>query len=293
MARDWDAARRLWNDPIIRFLLVGGVLFGIHGSAARNEGEGSDRGIVVTQAVLQELIRERQRAGEVVVDLERLVADYVEEELLWREGKKLGLDNQDPIVRRRVIQKMLFLAEDSVGMEDPGDAELQRFFEAHASEFALPVRISLVHVFFSPQRRGDNAEQDARSALSWLEAAPRPEEATALGDPAIMGSRLSMRSERELRAYFGDDFTSRMLTEPPGRWFGPVRSSRGVHVVRIEHREDGHLPRFADVRSAVHAAWMLAEQRSSRQKLLDDLRRAYSVEIEPEAAATTLSEAPR
>jgi peptidyl-prolyl cis-trans isomerase C len=194
------------------------------------------------------------------------------------------LDAEDPIVRRRVIQKMTFLAQDSVAAKDPGDAVLREFYGKHAPEFELPRRVSLRHVFFSRQRRGDHAEKDARESLSRLDATTPLEQATALGDAAIMGSHLVMRTEEDLRSTFGGDFGSRVFGANPGVWFGPVSSERGVHLVFVEAQDKGGRPEFSEVRSAVYAAWALEEQRSSRQKLLEQLRHVYRVEIAPDAA---------
>lgn len=275
--------RRVWADSAIRFLLVGAVLFGVQAVAKPKPRQKEPEAIVVTRAQVDELLRERKRLGEVTVDVDRVVGQYVEDELLWREGKKLGLDAQDPIVRRRIIQKMTFLAEDSVGTQDPGDRALRQFFDQHAAEFTLPVRVTFRQVFFSRQRRGDRAEKDARETLRKLDASPPADGESALGDPAITGSHLVMRSEEDLRNALGNDFASRVVAAEPGRWFGPVPSARGVHLIFIENRTVGGKPAFAKVRNAVYAAWALEQQRSSRQKLLEQLRRSYPVKVEPGA----------
>ena len=45
-------------------------------------------------------------------ELEGLAEDFVKEEVLYREAVALGLDRDDPIMRRRMRQKMEFLNAD-------------------------------------------------------------------------------------------------------------------------------------------------------------------------------------
>jgi len=50
---------------------------------------------------------------------EQAMATYIDEEILYREGLKLGLEKDDLIVKRRVVQKMRFLLEDMTPIAPP------------------------------------------------------------------------------------------------------------------------------------------------------------------------------
>ena len=73
----------------------------------------------------------------------------------------MGLDKDDDIVKRRMAQKMQFLAEDVATAHEPSTAELQAWFEKNSNKFALPSRYSFRHLYFSPDKRGKNAQEDA------------------------------------------------------------------------------------------------------------------------------------
>jgi hypothetical protein len=45
-------------------------------------------------------------------ELQGLIEDYIRDEVFYREGRAAGLDRDDALIRRRVRQKMEFLAED-------------------------------------------------------------------------------------------------------------------------------------------------------------------------------------
>ena len=80
-------------------------------------------------------------------ELRGLVAGFLEEELLAREAKTLGLDQNDTIVRRRLAQKLTFLVDDTSRVAEPSDEELRQFYNANAERFRLrPAR--LLHADF-------------------------------------------------------------------------------------------------------------------------------------------------
>ena len=90
-----------------------------------------------------------------------LVDARVREEILYREALTLGLERGDAIVKRRLAQKMEFLASDVSTLPDPTAAELRAWYANNAERFAEPGRRSFRHVYFSTDRRGTQARVDA------------------------------------------------------------------------------------------------------------------------------------
>ena len=58
------------------------------------------------------MFRSQWRRDPTPEELRQLVEDKAREEVLYREALALGLDKDDTIVKRRMAQKMQFLAED-------------------------------------------------------------------------------------------------------------------------------------------------------------------------------------
>src|SRR5690606_26294789 len=115
-------------------------------------------------------------ANPTAAQLERLVDDYVREEALYREAVAQGLGQDDEIVRRRLAQKLTFLLEDRALPSEPGVAELRRWFEAHAGDYATPARTSFHHLYFSTDAVGEGpARIRAEQALSALVAGAAPD----------------------------------------------------------------------------------------------------------------------
>ena len=92
------------------------------------------------------------------------MADFVREEVLYREALALGLDRDDLVVRRRLVQKMEMLAlRDGPGISE---SDLMDHYLAHRADYALPESVSFRHVFFSVAIRGAAAHAAAADALA-------------------------------------------------------------------------------------------------------------------------------
>ena len=162
--------RRLLREPLLHFLLLGGVLFAVFGRGGP-QGDAADRRIVVSAADIDRLaagFAQTWHRPPAADELEAQIRDHVREEVLYRTALTLGLDKDDTIVRRRLRQKMEFLIEDTV--PEPQEAELQAYFHAHEDKFRTEPQISFRQVFVSAGR-GDAAEADARETLVRLAAA--------------------------------------------------------------------------------------------------------------------------
>lgn len=270
------ALGRLLREPLIHFAALGSALFVIYDPALP---AGAEDRIAVDAAFVEGLRREHeQRTGRPpTADEERgLIERFVEEEMLYREAVAMGLDRGDPIVRRRLIQKMGFLAEDLAAIDEPTDAELEAYRSAHAARYRDPERTSFRHVFVSRDRRGEGAEEDARRLLEELQKGADP---GALGDPFVRGASFARRSAAEIEAVFGRGFADAVSAAPIDAWSGPFVSSYGAHLVRVSERAPAAAPALASVRARVRQD-LLDERRANAQKAaIERLRKRYRVVV--------------
>ena len=216
--------------------------------------------------------RRRPTAGE----LDRLVEDFIREEVLYREALAIGLDRADLVVRRRLVQKMEVLAlADSAPI---GDAAVMAYFLAHREDYRLPERVSFTHAFFSTAARGVRAPEDARAARTGLRSGTAG--AAGLGDPPVVASPVTAATRREVGDRFGGEFADVVFALEPGTWVGPVASAHGQHVVLVTEHSPGRLPELAEVSGRV-AADLDADRRAGAvDALYARLRRGYQVTVE-------------
>lgn len=231
--------RLLSRSRLVQFAVLGGLLYGVSGAR-------DDRRVVdVDPTVLADL--EHAQASKLGVarlsdDGKREVdARVIEDEVLYREALKLGLDKDDPLIRQRLVQKLLLLVEDMGGASaDPSDAELRAYFEATRARWRRPISFRFVHVYArEPQGLpGADALTSVDTALSMGEPFPYPRDVT-LTREAI---------ERILGPAVREAVTMKLA---PGTVSEPVRSPFGWHRIRLVERVEGAPATFEEARSAI------------------------------------------
>jgi hypothetical protein len=284
MAAHSTHAARWWRDPILHFLLIGGLLFVVYGKVAPMDN-GGER-IVVTQALVDELARQHQvrwmrPASE--QELASLVDAHVRDEIMYREGLALGLDRDDPVIKRRVRQKLDVVIEEQLAGAVPSDAELSAFLARHAARYTRPASLSFEQIFFDGQPTVPEVERAVATAQAAL---ARGVDAQALGQPTLLPRSVDRQSVERIMRDFGGAFTAQLSQLPEGVWTGPVASSLGAHLVRISERTQAVLPPLEEVRQQVTRDWENERRDSSREVTYRQLRNRYLVVLEPARAAS-------
>ncbi|HEV8245567.1 MAG TPA: peptidylprolyl isomerase [Polyangiaceae bacterium] len=264
---------RWWwlREPLLHFLLLGALVFVAHRLWQKHAPE--QQVIVVTQALRADLERElRAELGRDPSPGERALAleNWKSEEILYREGVRLGLDRDDPLVRRRVVEKMLDLERDLAMLRDPSDAELDAFLEQNLLRYSEPPRYDFEQVFVA-RSHGDAL---ARAAVleRELAAGGSPE---GKGDEFEAGRVLTGRSSENLRQLFGETFARRVPELELGRW-QVVPSVHGVHVVRLTHVGARSTPDREQLRAKLVRDWKVAQRMSSGSILRAELASKYA-----------------
>lgn len=193
------------------------------------------------------------------------------DETLYRRAVELGMDETDLVVRRRLIDRVQALVRAHVRSEPVDEAALRIWFESHAERWREPPLLDFTHVYFSRDRRGAATEADARKLLEALRREKtEPAAAIQRGDSFLSGHSLRLASPARIVARFGPEFADAVADAPERRWFGPVDSAFGVHLVWIEARRESRIPPLAEIHDRVERDW-IAEK--VRRALLDEAAR--------------------
>ncbi len=279
----WTASFiRLLREPIAQFLMIGLVLFLVYGALNHGVNQtGTSYQIVLTTDDLRQLqstfAAQWQRAPS-AEEMRGLEENKIREEILYREGLLLGLDKDDVIIKRRLAQKMQFLAEDVAAAHDPTTAELKAWYAKNSSGFTLPSRFSFRHLYFSPDRRGQHAESVAAAALEKI-AGKREDSraAVALADRFMFQDYYADRTPADLEKEFGSQFAGAIQKVKPGSWQGPLESGYGWHLVFVDSVIPGRIPVFEEVEPDVKTAWLAAQKQQAWQKAYGEMRAKYSI----------------
>ncbi|MGD9388041.1 MAG: peptidylprolyl isomerase [Gammaproteobacteria bacterium] len=282
--------RKLLREPLIHFLVLGAVLFLVFGLTAESD-QPQERRIVVTSGQVEQLAGQFSRTWlrpPTPTELEGLVKDYVRNEIYYREALAMGLGQDDPYVRNRLALKLEILLDDLSAEAEPGDEELTRFLEAQAERFAEPARLSFRQVYLDPEQHADPAAE-AQRLLELLRDGADP---AALGDVSMLIPGLDAAGPDEIARQFGEDFATALLALEPGGWVGPVRSTFGLHLVRVTQHQPARQPALAEVRDAVLAEWRDQRRREAREQAYQRLRERYEVVVEPAETPAGSAERP-
>ena len=273
---------RWLREPLLHFALIGAALFFVYGRL--NPGVEPGRRIVVTQAVVDDLARQYQARWMRPAsqqELANLVEVHVRDEIVYREGVALGLNQDDPVIKRRVRQKFEVMAEEQLASAPPSDADLAAYLAQHATRFTLPARLSFEQVYCDGAAPRAEVERTVAAAKVALARGASPDR---FGRPTLLPNEAQdMRMDLVARD-FGPEFARQLEQVALAEWTGPVASSMGAHLVRVSTRTPGGLPALDDVRQQVAREWENARRERSRSDSLSQLRAKYEVVIEPDLA---------
>jgi hypothetical protein len=283
--------RALLKEPLVHFLVLGLIIFVVYHALNRSNEQEPDK-IVVTQARMEQLaglFAKTWQRPPTATELKGLIDDYVKEEILYREALALGLDNDDTVIRRRLRQKMEFLSDTVIGALNPTDEELETYLESNMSKFELDSQIAFEQVFLNPERRGDQIEEDAASILEALNSNASADAAN-LGDATLLPLELDLTSATRIGQTFGPQFAKAVDQLTPGAWGGPIKSTFGTHLVRVNKREPGRVPALNEVRAAVKREWATEQRKKLEDRRFTELLKRYDVSIERQPNSATSPE---
>jgi hypothetical protein len=271
---------RLIREPLVHFLLLAGLIFAAYGLLAGREE--TEEAIVVTPAKVEQMASIFARTWQrppTADELKGLIDDYVKEEIYVREAMRLGIDQDDTVIRRRLRMKMEFLNDAEVEATPATDADLTAYLAAHSNKFQEAPRIAFEQIYIDTQKRGDAAQADAAAILVSLKKDAAF--ASGAGDTTLLPPSMPLTDRQGIAQMFGDDFAAAVVALPVGHWQGPVPSGFGLHLVKVTDQQAGRLPALADIRPQVEREWLNDRREAvARQKLNEFLKR-YKVTIEP------------
>lgn len=273
--------KRFLREPLLHFLVLGAALFVVYGAInARSSGKDE---IVVTAGQIEHLtigFTRSWRRPPTADELQDLVRNYVREEVYYRQAKEMGLDRDDPIIRRRLQQKIEFVSEDVAAQAEPSDNDLNNLLRSQPEQFRIGRKITFSHVYLSPERHSGKMDDVAAQLLIQLNNDGAMADISALGDRFLLGTKFEAMPSSEVAKLFGTMFSDRLAELGIGKWQGPVKSGYGLHLVFVQERTDGRIPDLNEVRKAVLREWKETQRGRANEDVYKKLLSRYSVTIE-------------
>jgi hypothetical protein len=271
----------IFAEPLVHFLLIGAILFAVYSYLQSDTRSNPQRFLVSAGKIehLASLFTRTWQRPPTRVELEGLIDDYVREEIAYREGMKMGLDEDDTIIRRRIRQKLDFIADDLGSQIEPTEEQLTTFLNENPDIYRIDPRITFQQVFLDPDRHAVDLQESMAKLLNTLQSDPTVA-ADQLGDQTLLEYQNTDRTKRDVASNFGPRFAEEIVKLPLQQWHGPIRSSYGVHAVYITERTEGRLPTLNDVRDLVRRDWEQKHRKDLIESFYQGLMKKYEVAIE-------------
>ena len=276
--------KKILHESLTHFVLVGGLVFFLYSLIGSDIDSG--RQVVIDKAVVERLKsgwRLRANREPTAAELDGLLADHLYEELFSREARALGLEYGDPVIRRRLTQKMSLLTESAAQQAEPGADTLLAWYEAHPELYRTEPRLGFKHIYFSHDRPGGQAAEDAGALLSRLEGAAATAGVPDLGDSFMLPREFTDIGQSQLGRLFGEEFAASLLALETGSWQGPILSGYGYHLVYLYQVHDAKPIPFEESRPRVLQDWQRARYEQAEQDLLEELKSRYEIIYTKEA----------
>jgi len=289
--------KRALREPLLHFLLLGAGLFVLYGRLnPADAGDGEDsKTILVDEAALLEFMQNRanmfdpegfrKQLSAMPEDVrELLIEEFVREEALHREALAMGLERDDYVIKRRLIQKAQFITEGLArNTAELADQELETYFSENKERYYVKPHATLTHVFFDADKRGsEEARTMAESKLLTLNENKTPfEESVEHGDRFPFHLNYVERTPDSIRAHFGEPMLEAIFAlEPsPDVWSGPYESSYGFHLVLLTARAEGRDATLEELRGRVREDALLDKKDALIREAVDKLVAGYEVRI--------------
>jgi peptidyl-prolyl cis-trans isomerase C len=268
-------ARTWLREPLLHFAVLGVALFGLFRLVGPDD-EGET--IIVTADTRERLATQQERRlgrAPTQAELDAAIQSWVDAEMLYREARALGLDRADPIVRRRLTQKLQFSFEEAEQPPEPSDAELEAWIADHADRFQQAPRVGFTHVFVKSSSRVVPEAQ----LLEFETALKEGADPATLGQAFVLGQVITPKSAAELERQFGPGFGEAALELPELGWHR-LRSLYGWHLVHVDERVPGGLASVDEVREQAREGLRQEAREQAREQAMAELRARYEVVIE-------------
>jgi hypothetical protein len=245
----------------------------------KDEIDISGNKIVITAADIERLSAQWSKKWNrppTETELMGLVDSYIKEEVYYREALALGLDQNDTILRRRLMQKMEFLSNDLAEMNQPDETALNKYFLDNQEKYKLPARVSFTHIYSSFDKRGAKVVEDAKSVLTGLNSVRAPER----GDSFMMQYDFVQETPFEVERLFGKKFAEQLFKSVINTWQGPIESGYGLHLVRISEKVDARMPELASVIDKVRTDLMFERRQKMNKEIYEKFKERYEIVVE-------------
>lgn len=236
-----SSALHLARSRLLHFVVLGLVVWKLAPVRAR------EREVVVDAPAVADAIRaEQARLSRALTaeEKQRVMAVLVADEVLYREGARLGIGGDDAIVRARVADRM---RSHLLGSAPPAALTSDEVRgEASRTAARMPMRVHLRLAFVSKDRADAAAASDALARSLFAS----PEVTAPYGGDRAPTEPEGWWLEEDLARIAGASVARAAMETAVGTWSSPAASTWGFYIVRPLERRPPTADELMDVATA-------------------------------------------
>lgn len=272
---------RLLKEPLTHFLILGSVLYAYFDLSNPDLAKEAEHSITVTQddqARLAQQFASTWKRLPAPEELKNLVEEYIREEILYREAKKLGMDQNDTVVRQRMRQKLEFMTSASLSEVTPTETQLIAHLESNHDFFSIPAQIQFQHIFI-----GEHASNtDIDMIQQQLNDGAELNDLRRYHASFMMPTNVRLTSVEEVSKVYGPDFKDALLNLETGLIHGPIESTHGLHFVQVQQFQASTLPDIELIRGKLTKHWLYQQVQEQKEAQYQAYKANYDIVVEPE-----------
>jgi len=286
----------LIKQPLFHFLLIGAAFFLLYHLTVKNNYPDTDlKTVIVDKNSLLKFMQYRSKKfnprefenklkNMPQDELNKLMDEYVREEVLYREALALGMDKEDYLIRRRMIQKIEFINEELVNSsQNITEKQARDYFEQNRDSYKIEPNATFTHVYFSNDRHGkENANKLSENELAILNNDNvQFFDSVKHGDRFLYHLNYVERTPEFIESHFGKEMSEEIFKLSPSdsEWSGPFESPYGYHLVMLTNKEDEQYPELYEVYDMVIQELNYKLSNEARENSIKEIIDGYEVKI--------------
>lgn len=267
-------------DPLIWFFFIGGMLFffvALKESNSPSPESMQNKSLLSMPGALESQYVDKytQLNGYAPssATIQAFRESWVQEELLFREGLALGLVENDPVIRRRIVEKVQLLFSDTGASEVVERQELIDFYHQYSHRYIRPETFSFTLYSIHPTQIPPDfsRQQYLPVILAALKNGANPE------NIGLETSRYDSLTEEAVSVQL-DDSVMRVLRQLSAEnvW-QMVYGDDTYGLIHLDHYQPEQQAKFEEVEQRVVVDFKNAQRKLAIETKIEHLEKKYSV----------------
>lgn len=241
--------KKILHEPLLHFLLLGGLLFLFYYSSASVEE--SENSIVISTERIEQLTSDLEKKLLSILTTEekqKMVDQEVYETILHKEALKIGLSINDVDLKKHLVDKMAFILYDTYEFPTPSDKTLQKFMLKNSDDYREEGKIH-----FTQNMMGSTiGDFEKEYTLTVFETAN----------------------------VFGRFFSEVIFKLEVDGKDHKLESDYGVHEIKIIAKPIAKLKTFESIKEKLTSDYLSVKKEEKNKAIYEVLKSQYSISIE-------------